>query len=68
MTTMFKVQNMTCDHCARHVTDAVHSVDAAARVKIDLSSGKVEVSPNPSEPATIAKAITEAGYPAQLVA
>lgn len=68
MSTMFQVEKMTCHNCARHVTKAVQSVQSAAQVNVDLASGKVEVSPSPSDPAVIAKAITEAGYPAHPLA
>jgi Cu+-exporting ATPase len=67
MTTVFQVEKMTCNGCARHVTKAIQSVQSTADVKIDLASGKVEVSPSPTDPAVIAKIITEAGYPARLV-
>ena len=66
--TTFQVENMSCDHCAGRVTKAIHSVDDAAEVKIDLASGKVEISSHPGESAAIVSAITEAGYPARLVA
>ena len=65
MTMVFQVEKMTCNGCARHVTKAIQSVQSAAEVKIDLASGKVEVTPSPADPAVIAKVITEAGYPAR---
>jgi Cu+-exporting ATPase len=66
--TTFKVQDMTCNMCVKHVTKAVQTVEPAADVKVDLASGKVEVSPTPKDPEALAKAITEAGYPAQVAA
>jgi Cu+-exporting ATPase len=66
--TTFKVQDMTCNMCVKHVTKAVQAVEPAADVKVDLASGKVEVSPTPKDPEALAKAITEAGYPAQVAA
>ncbi|HYF58103.1 MAG TPA: heavy-metal-associated domain-containing protein [Burkholderiaceae bacterium] len=57
----FDVQGMTCDHCARAVTDAVRRVDAHARIDVDLASGRVEVeSGEPRE--RIAAAIHDEGY------
>jgi copper chaperone len=57
----FDVQGMTCGHCARAVSEAVKRVDAAARVDVDLSAGKVLVESNvPREP--FVAAIGEEGY------
>ncbi len=61
MNQVFEVQGMCCGHCERAVTQAVKSVDAAAQVKIDLASGRVEVQSALAREA-IARAITEEGY------
>ena len=66
--TTFNVKEMTCGMCVKHVTKAVQAVQPGADVKIDLATGKVEVSPSPKDPAALAAAITEAGYPAQIAA
>jgi Cu+-exporting ATPase len=68
MTTTFDVKEMTCGMCVKHVTKAVQAVEPGARVTVDLATGKVEVSPTPKDAAALAKAITDAGYPAQLAA
>ena len=61
MNQTFSVQGMTCGHCERTVTQAVKSVDPAAEVKIDRTTGKVDVkSDQPHE--AIARAIAEEGY------
>ncbi|MBA2675463.1 cation transporter [Ramlibacter sp.] len=61
MNQTFDVQGMTCGHCARAVTQAVKTLDAAAEVKVDLAGGKVEVqSQQPRE--ALARAIEEEGY------
>ena len=61
MNQTFNVQGMTCGHCERAVTQAVKSVDPAAEVKIDRTTGKVDVqSDQPHE--AIARAIAEEGY------
>jgi Cu+-exporting ATPase len=54
--------------CVKHVTKAVQTVEPGAEVKVDLATGRVDVSPTPKDPAALAKAITEAGYPAQVAA
>lgn len=58
---IFDVKGMTCGHCVKAVTNAVHDVDADARVDIDLASGTVRVESKMSA-ASIGKAIEEAGY------
>ena len=66
MSTVFDVKEMTCGNCVKHVTKAVQTAQPGAEVNADLPSGKVTVTPAPKDPAAIAKAITDAGYPAQL--
>jgi Cu+-exporting ATPase len=66
--TTFNVKDMTCGMCVKHVTKAVQDIEPGAEVKVDLAAGKVEVSPTPKDPAALAKAITDAGYPAQVAA
>lgn len=63
---VFRVKGMTCGSCARRIERAVHSVDASARVVVDLPRATVDVR-TPVEAAAIAAAITAAGYPAAVV-
>jgi copper chaperone len=56
-----KVSGMTCDHCIRAVTQAVHGIDPAAQVQVDLASGLVKVESAGSR-AELAQAIEDAGY------
>ncbi|MDH4984344.1 heavy-metal-associated domain-containing protein [Aminobacter anthyllidis] len=61
----FQVSDMTCSHCVATVEKAVKSVDAAARVDIDLGSLAVKIeSDEPVE--RFAQAIEDAGYTGQL--
>jgi Cu+-exporting ATPase len=56
------VADMTCKHCVGRVTAAVHAVDPAATVNIDLASGRVRIdSALPLAP--MVAAIDGAGYP-----
>jgi Cu+-exporting ATPase len=66
MSTVFNVEKMSCGGCAKHVTKAVQSVSPGAEVNVDLASGKVTVSPSPADATAVAKAVTDAGYPARL--
>ncbi len=57
----FKVEDMTCGHCASTITRAVKDVDAAGRCEIDLSAKRVRIdSTHPAE--EFRAAIEEAGY------
>jgi copper chaperone len=57
----FKVEAMTCAHCVRAVTEAIHGTDPAARVDVDLAQKTVRVeSARPR--ADLAAALAEAGY------
>ncbi|MTW11513.1 copper chaperone [Pseudoduganella eburnea] len=56
------VENMTCGHCVSAVTEAVHTVDPAAFVEVDLKGRHVKVNSTAAlEP--IKAAIEDAGYP-----
>ena len=61
MNQTFQVQGMSCSHFVGAVTQAVKSIDPQAEVKIDLTSGKVEVQ-SQQDHAAIARAIEEEGY------
>jgi Cu+-exporting ATPase len=56
------VQDMTCKHCVGRVTKAVQEIDQAAKVDIDLPTGKVRID-SQADLDRIAKAIDAAGYP-----
>jgi len=58
----FKVDDMSCGHCAGVITKTVQALDAEARVEVDLAQKKVAIESN-QERAVIAAALEEAGYP-----
>lgn len=61
MKQVFDVEGMSCNHCAKAVTQAVKQLDPQAQVQVDLAGKKVEVeSAQPRE--AIAKAIGDEGY------
>lgn len=62
----FKVENMSCNHCVRAVTNAIRVLDPQAGVEVDLASGIVQVT-GQVEAADAAAAITAEGYPARLM-
>ena len=57
----FNVPAVSCNHCVRAVTEAVHEVDPQARVQVDLQQHKVTVDGSADRQA-LANALTEAGY------
>lgn len=57
------VQNMTCGGCARHVTKALQTLDAHAKVEVDLAAKKVRVESS-ADAQALAAAVNGAGYPA----
>ena len=57
----FQIPAMSCGHCVAAVTQAVQSVDAAAKVDVDLAAHRVTVQTEaPRE--RVAAALVEAGY------
>jgi copper chaperone len=64
----FDIPAISCGHCARAVTEAVHEVDPRAQVQVDLARKRVQVDSAASR-ASLAAALAEAGYaPAALPA
>ncbi len=61
MSIEFKVDDMTCGHCAARVTRALEAADPAARVTIDLPSHTVSVEGGAGRD-EYAEAIRAAGY------
>ena len=59
------VTGMTCGHCEKAVTRAIHQLDAQAEVHIDRAANLVEVKTS-ADPQALCAAITEEGYQAAL--
>ena len=60
----FEVPDMTCGGCARRVTNAVQSVDPAAKVEADPPTREVRVESS-ADAAALMAVLQEAGYPAK---
>jgi len=56
-----KVEGMSCDHCKKTITQAIHTVDAEAGVQVDIAQGIVNIQSRAAVEA-IKSAITESGY------
>lgn len=63
----YQIDKMGCGGCARSITAAIHAVDPAAQVAIDLPTKRVAVTSKADETA-IAQALSQAGFPPQRVA
>lgn len=62
-TTTVTVTGMTCGHCVQSVQNELAKVPGVDDVRVDLASGKVEISSTgPLDAAVIAAAVDEAGY------
>jgi copper chaperone len=57
----FEIPEMSCGHCVRAITEAVHAADPAARVEADLPSHRVQVETTATREAVVAQ-LVEAGY------
>jgi copper chaperone len=63
ITQAFTVSGMTCDHCARSVTEELSDLSGVTDVQVTVATGQVSVTSEKalSRDAVIA-AVTEAGY------
>lgn len=62
-TTILHVTGMTCEHCARAVTDELTSLAGVTGVAVDLATGLVEVSTiGPLDRQAARTSVEEAGY------
>jgi copper chaperone len=62
MTITYSVSGMTCEHCARSVTEEVSEVPGVEAVEVDLAGGRLVVRGDGVEAAAIRAAVDEAGY------
>ena len=56
------VEGMTCGHCIKQVTQAIHRIEPDALVNVDLATGSVLINSLKEDRAQFAEAISEAGY------
>ncbi len=60
---LFKVEDMSCDHCIATIEKAVLALDPHAVVKSDLETKMIDVTSS-ADPAAVQAALDEAGYEA----
>ncbi|WP_084529876.1 heavy-metal-associated domain-containing protein [Nocardia crassostreae] len=57
---------MSCDHCAKSVTEEVERIPTVTAVTVHLDTDTIEVtSTTPLNPETVRAAVDEAGYELQ---
>jgi copper chaperone len=57
----FDIPAISCGHCARAVTEAVHEIDPQAEVTVDIAAKHVSVQTGATREALV-QALGEAGY------
>ena len=63
---LLNVEKMSCNHCVRSVTQAVHEVQPAAQVEVDLAQQTVRVQ-GATDAVAVTKAIEAEGYTVRVV-
>ena len=58
----FEVKDMTCGHCTSTITKALKAADKDAKVRIDLTTHRVQIEPGEADATALSDAIKEAGY------
>jgi copper chaperone len=59
----YAVRGMTCDHCARAITDEITKIPGVTGVQVDVAAARVTVeSEQPVTTAAVSEAVEEAGY------
>ena len=63
MKTTLKIEGMMCQHCQKHVHDALAKMDGVTEVEVSLEKNSAEVtSTQEISTADFAKVISDAGY------
>jgi copper chaperone len=60
--TTFRIDDMSCSHCVGRITQALHALDPAMVVQVDLATHQVEIGSTQVTAAALSAAISEAGY------
>lgn len=61
--TQLTISGMTCDHCVRHVTDAISNVAGVNSVKVSLADGIATIDSDLGFDLQLVKtAVVDAGY------
>lgn len=62
-TSTYSVSGMTCDHCARAVSEEVTGIPGVVTADVDLTTGRLDVTSEVAlQTDTVRSAVREAGY------
>lgn len=64
---ILRIEGMSCGHCIGHVTRTLDTLEGVTPEVVEIGRAIVTFDPATVEADTIAKAVTDGGYPAQLV-
>jgi copper ion binding protein len=65
MKTTLKVTGMSCEHCVKHVTEALESIEGVKKVKVSLKAGEALIDHAEAVPLdAMLQAVSDAGYSA----
>ncbi|GHT56386.1 mercuric reductase [Spirochaetia bacterium] len=63
MKTLLKIDGMSCDHCVKHVKDALEEISGVKSAKVSLKDNSADVEHDAAVTlAAMKEAVTEAGY------
>jgi copper ion binding protein len=63
MKTTLKIEGMSCDHCVKHVTQALEGISGVSSAKVSLKNKNAEVEhAGTVSPDAMKAAVIEAGY------
>jgi copper ion binding protein len=63
MKTLLKIDGMSCDHCVKHVTNALQEVSGVSSAKVSLKDNSADVEHGDAVTLSSLKAaVEEAGY------
>ena len=64
VTTTLRISGMTCNHCVRHVGDALRAVPGVTKVDVTLPGAAEVVHDDSASLAQLVEAVRSAGYDA----
>jgi copper ion binding protein len=63
MKTMLKIEGMSCEHCVRHVKEALEGIGGVKSATVSLRENSADVDHDEKvSPAMMGQAVEEAGY------
>ncbi|GHV10567.1 mercuric reductase [Spirochaetia bacterium] len=63
MKTTLKIDGMSCEHCVKHVKDALEEISGVKSAKVSLKANSADVEHDAAVTlAAMKEAVTEAGY------